>query len=153
MVYGAAVAALYVVLTWLSSLLGLSGGPVQLRFSEALTVLPLVLPGAVPGLFAGCMLANLLTGSAVYDVLFGSLATLLGALGTRYLSHSKWTAPVFPILSNTLILPLLLRYVYSAPGSVLYLTVTVGAGELISCGVLGLLLLSVLKKNAGVLFH
>lgn len=77
---GAAIAASYVVLTFLANALGLSSGVIQLRFSEALTILPVFTPAAVPGLFAGCLLANILTGCLPLDVIFGSLATLLGAL-------------------------------------------------------------------------
>ena len=144
---GAVIAALYVVLTLLSSLFGLASGAIQLRLAEALTVLPLLTPAAVPGLFVGCLLANLVTGCAPWDVIFGSLATLLGALGTRYLAKRRWMAPVFPILSNMLIVPLILQYVYRFPGSYLYFMATVGIGEAASCGVLGLLLLRALDRT------
>lgn len=147
---GASVAALYVVLTWLAAVLGIASGAIQLRLSEALTVLPLVLPAAVPGLFVGCLLANLLTGAALWDVVFGALATLLGALGTRYLAKSKWLAPLWPILANMAVVPLLLLYVYQAPGTYLYFLATVGAGEILSCGVLGLLLYTALEHAGAI---
>ena len=143
---GAIIAALYVVLTLLSQAMGLASGVIQLRLSEALTILPLFTPAAVPGLFIGCILANLVTGCVPWDVVFGSLATLLGALGTRYLAKCKWMAPVFPILANALIVPLILRYAYQIPGSYLYFMATVGAGEILSCGVLGLLLYGAIHK-------
>ena len=78
----AAIAALYFVLTWLASMLGLSSGAIQVRFSEALTILPFFTPAAIPGLFIGCLLSNFLTGAVVWDVVFGSIATLIGAVGT-----------------------------------------------------------------------
>ena len=145
---GGMIAALYVLLTFFSALLGLSSGPVQLRLSESLTVLPFYLPEAVPGLAVGCVLANLLTGAPVWDVAFGSLATLLGAFGTRYLAKKPWQAPLWPILTNTLIVPQILRLVYQAEGTLWYFTLTVFAGESLSCGVLGLLTASVWKRTS-----
>ena len=144
----ALIAALYVVLTYLANLLGLANGAVQIRFSEALTILPLFTSAAVPGLTVGCLLANLLTGCAFWDVLFGTMATLLGALGTRYLSKkSKWLAPLYPILANTLIIPFVLAYVYGASDAMWYLFLTVAVGEILSCGALGILVANALEKN------
>ena len=148
----AMIAALYVVLTFLSNAFGLASGAIQIRISEALTLLPYFTPAAVPGLFVGCLLSNVLTGCALFDVLFGSLATLLGAIGTRILRKSKWLAPIPPIVSNMVIVPLVLTYVYELPGGIPYLMLTVGIGEIISCGVLGLSLLSVLSKYKTKLF-
>lgn len=147
----AIIAALYTVLTYLTNLFGLANGVIQVRFSEMLTVLPVLTPAAIPGLTVGCLLSNLLTGCALWDVIFGSFATLLGALGTRYfagkLLHKPYLAPVFPVLSNAEIVPLVLRYTYGAEGSLLYFAATVGAGEILSAGVLGTLLLIALKKR------
>ena len=143
---GAVVAVLYIVLTFVSNAFGLASGVIQVRLSEALTILPMFLPAAIPGLFLGCIIANFLCGSLLLDVIFGSIATLLGALGTYYLGKNKWIAPVFPILSNTIIVPLVLRYVYGIPGEIMYFTFTVFVGEFISCGILGILLYNALKK-------
>ncbi|MBR3099384.1 MAG: QueT transporter family protein [Clostridia bacterium] len=140
------IAALYVVLTWLANAMGLASGAVQVRFSEALTILPVFFTAAVPGLTVGCILANLLTGLALWDVVFGSLATLIGAAGTRMLRNKPLIAWIPPVLSNMLIVPIVLMKVYGAPESWFYLVLTVGAGEVISCGVLGLLLYHGLKK-------
>ena len=140
------IAALYVVLTWLANAMGLASGAVQVRFSEALTILPVFFTAAVPGLTVGCILANLLTGCALWDVVFGSLATLIGAAGTRMLRNKPLLAWIPPVLSNMLIVPIVLMKVYGAPESWFYLVLTVGAGEVISCGVLGLLLYHGLKK-------
>lgn len=145
---GAVIAALYVALTIIANAVGLASGVIQIRLSEALTILPALTTAAVPGLFVGCLLANLLTGCAPWDVVFGSLATLLGALGTWKLSKSQWTAPIFPIISNAVIVPLVLQKVYMLPGSYWYFFITVGVGEVISCGILGILLYRALKKTS-----
>lgn len=149
----AMIAALYVVLTLLANALGLANYAVQIRFSEALTVLPYFTPAAIPGLWVGCILANILTGCAPLDILFGSLATLIGAYFTYALRKYKWAAPLPPIAANTLIVPFVLAYVYRFPGSVPYFMLTVGAGEIISCGILGMILLGVLNKYKNVIFR
>ncbi len=148
----AIIAALYVVLTYIANALGLASGSIQVRFSEALTILPFFTPAAIPGLFVGCLLSNILTGCALPDIIFGSIATLLGALGTYFLrKKSPWLAPVSPIAANTVIVPFVLLYAYGVQP--LWLSfITVGIGEIISCGVLGMLLLFALKKRAGALF-
>lgn len=148
----AIIAALYVVLTMLANALGLANYAIQLRFSEALTILPFFIPAAIPGLFLGCLISNLLTGAIVWDVIFGSLATLLGAVGTYLLRKNKWLAPLPPIVANTIIVPFVLYYAYQIPGSVPFFMLTVGLGEVLSCGVLGMLLLFVLQKYRKYIF-
>jgi uncharacterized membrane protein len=149
---GAMIAALYVVLTFIANLAGLASGVIQVRLSEALTILPVFTAAAVPGLAVGCVLANLLTGCAIWDVVFGSLATLIGAVGTRLLrGQSPVLAVLPPILSNIIIVPLVLQRVYGVEDAYWYLAMTVGAGEIISCGVLGLLLYRSLKNTE--IFH
>ena len=155
----AMIAALYVVLTFIANAFGLANYAVQVRFSEALTILPYFTPAAIPGLFIGCLLSNILTGCIVPDILFGSLATLIGALGTYALRKWKWCAPVCPILANILIVPLVLIYGYGLliDGASFfycygYYAMTVGAGEIISCGILGMILLFTLEKYAGRIF-
>lgn len=148
----AIIAALYVVLTLLANALGLANYAIQLRFSEALTILPFFLPAAIPGLFLGCLISNLLTGAIIWDVVFGSLATLLGAVGTYLLRRVKWLAPLPPIIANTIIVPLVLYFAYRIPGSIPYFMLTVGIGEILSCGVLGMLLLFVLQKYKKYIF-
>ncbi|MBQ9989747.1 MAG: QueT transporter family protein [Lachnospiraceae bacterium] len=144
---GAMIAALYVVLTLIANAFGLASMAIQVRFSEALTILPVFTPAAIPGLFAGCLLSNLITGAMPQDVIFGSLATLAGALGTYALRRYKWLAPIPPILANVIVVPPLLAYVYQIPGSLGYFALTVGIGEIISCGILGMLLYFALKKS------
>lgn len=149
----ALIAALYVVLTLLSNSLGLANQAIQVRFSEALTILPYFTPAAIPGLFVGCILSNTLTQCAFLDIVFGSLATLAGAFITYSLRRYKWMAPVGPIAANTLVVPFILTYVYEIPGSIFLFMATVGAGEVISCGVLGMLLLFTLNKYRHQIFQ
>lgn len=149
----AMIAALYVVLTTLANVFGLANYPIQVRFSEALTILPYFTPAAIPGLFVGCLLSNLLTGCMPLDVVFGSLATLLGAIGTYCLRKYKWAAPLPPILANVIIVPYILKFVYQFDNSLTYFRLTVGAGEVISCGILGMFLLFSLEKYSGRAIH
>lgn len=144
----AIIATLYVVLTFLAAAFGLSSGVIQVRFSEALTILPIFTPAAVPGVFIGCILSNLLTGCAVWDIVFGSLATLSGAIGTYFLRKHKILAVLPPIIANSLIVPPVLMYVYGASQAYWFLTLTVFTGEVISCGVLGTLLRKSLEKSS-----
>lgn len=148
----AMIAAIYVVLTFVANSMGLANYPIQVRFSEALTILPFFTPAAIPGLFAGCLISNFLTGCMPLDILFGSIATLLGALGTYALRRQKWLAPLPPIVANTLIVPFVLAYVYRFEGSIPYFMLTVGIGELISCGILGMLVLFSIEKHRSHLF-
>jgi len=143
----AIIAALYVVLTGVSALLGIASGVIQVRLSEALTVLPYVTPAAVPGVTVGCLLANVLTGAPLPDIIFGTLATFLGALGARALRKYKPLVALPTILSNALIIPLVLQYAYGVKDAFWFLMLTVGAGEVISAGILGGLLLHVLQKH------
>ena len=143
----ALVAALYVVLTYISNIFGLASGAIQVRVSEALTILPAFTFSAVPGLTVGCIAANLLTGAALWDVVFGSMATLLGAVGTYLFGKNKYTAPIFPIIANTAIIPLVLKTVYGVGEGYGFLFVTIFLGELVSCGILGVLLYGGVKKS------
>ena len=143
----ALIAALYVALTYVSAALGIASGAIQVRLSETLTVLPAFAGAAVPGLFVGCLAANLLTGATLWDIIFGSLATLLGTLGTRCLGRKCYTAPIFPILSNTLIIPFVLKIAYGVGEGYSFLFLTIFLGEFISCGILGVMLYKAVKKT------
>lgn len=147
----AMIAALYVVFTLIAAALGLSSMQVQIRFSEALTILPYFTPAAIPGVFIGCLLSNILAGGALLDIIFGSLATLIAAVGTYLLRRQKWLAPIPPIAANTLIIPFVIKAAYGI-GPVWLSFITVGAGELLSAGVLGMLLLFVLEKYRRQIF-
>lgn len=148
----AVIAALYVVLTMFINAFDLASGAIQVRISEALTILPYFTPAAIPGLFIGCLLSNFLTGAAIWDVIFGSLATLLGAIGTYALRKWKWCASIPPIVSNTIIIPFVLTYAYGIPGGIPFFMLTIGIGEILSCGVLGMVLLFALQKYRNVIF-
>lgn len=143
---GAMIAALYVILTLLSNAFGLSSGVIQLRISEALYALAIFTPSAVLGLFVGCLLSNIFVGGILIDVIFGSIATLIGAFFTYKLRKNPIYALIPPILSNAVIIPPILRFAYGIEGSIWYFALTVGIGELLSCGVLGYLLYLALKK-------
>ena len=147
----ALIAALYVTLCSISGMFGLSSGAIQLRLSEALCILPIYMQAAVPGLFVGCVISNLLVGGSVLDVVFGSLATLIGAVGTRLIGRKHKIAALFaPIISNTLIIPFVVAYAYGAEQSLSFLFVTLFAGEVLSCGVLGMLLDRFIEKSVKV---
>ncbi len=110
------IAAIYVALTMLSALMGLSSGAIQLRLSEAMCLLPLIFPEAIVGLTLGCALANFITGCAVWDIVFGSVATLIGAIGAYLLKRLpekyEFLATVPTILANAIIVPFVLKYAY-----------------------------------------
>ena len=138
---GALIAALYVALTYTAALFGLSSGPIQFRISEALTILPIFLPEAVPGLTVGCLIANLISGGVFWDVLFGTLATLIGAIGARLIGKAVkkhiWLTTLPTVISNMLIVPPVLIFAYGVPDAYIYLVLTVGIGEIVCAGVLG----------------
>ena len=137
--FGALIASSYVILTILSNFLGLASGPIQFRLSEALTVFAFLDFYAVGGLGVGCLLSNILIGSSLWDIVFGSIATFIGALGTYYISRiNKKLLWLPPVVSNTLIIPLILRYVYEIPKSYFYFVLTVGVGEIAMCLVCGM---------------
>lgn len=146
------IAALYVVLTLIANALGLANYAIQIRFSEALTILPYFTPAAIPGLFVGCILSNTLTGCLPLDIIGGSIATLLGAICTYKLRKWKYLSPLPPIIFNMLIVPPILSFVYQFEGTLYYFTLTVGIGEILSCGVLGTFLLLFLEKYRAILF-
>ena len=148
----ALIAAIYVVLTYIFA--PFSFGEIQVRISEALTILPVFTPAAIPGLFVGCLLGNMLGGALLPDIIFGSLATLIGAFFTWKLRNAHpFFAPVPPILANTVIVPFVLRYAYGILLPVPFMMLTVGVGEIISCGVLGLLLYYGLARYKNVIFR
>ena len=146
----AVIAALYVVLTYVFS--AFASGVIQVRVSEALTILPAFTPAAIPGLVIGCLLSNTLTGCVLLDIIFGSVATLIGALGSYALRRHTWLVPIPPIVSNMIIVPFVLRYAYGATDAYPFMIATVGAGEIISCYLLGMILYGALKKVNHTLF-
>lgn len=149
----ALIAAIYTVLTMIAAGFDLASGAIQVRFSEALTIMPFFTPAAIPGLTLGCLLSNILTGCALPDIIFGTLATLLGALGSYALRKNRFLCAVPPIVSNALIIPFVLTYAYHIPGGIPLFMLTVGLGELISCMGFGQLLLQALLPFRGRLFN
>ena len=150
MTQAAMIAAIYVVLTMVFAPFGF--GEVQIRISEALTILPMFTKAAIPGLFLGCLIGNILGGSIVLDVVFGSIATLLGAIGAYLLRNNKRLVPIPPILSNACIVPFILKYGYGVPLPIPLMMITVGLGEVISCGILGSVLMKALENYKGIIF-
>ena len=157
--YAAIIAALYVVLTLLANALGLANQAIQIRFSEALCILPFFTMAAIPGLSVGCLISNILTGAMIWDVLFGTLATLIGAVGTYLLRKNKVLMMLPPVISNAIIVPFVLRYGYGLSWemngvelTIPYFAITVGIGEIISVCVLGGALFRALLPYRNVIF-
>ncbi len=151
MTQAAMIAAIYVVLTYVFA--PFSFGEVQVRIAESLTILPLFTPAAIPGLFIGCLIGNILGGAILPDIIFGSLATLLGAVFTyRLRNKNKFLAPLPPIAANTVIVPFVLRFGYGVALPIPLMMLTVGIGELASCGVLGIVLYYALNKYKNMVF-
>lgn len=150
LVYGALIAAIYVVLTMVFR--PISFGPIQFRISEALCILPYFTPAAIPGVFLGCLISNMLGGAVMMDVVFGSLATLIGAVGSWILRKNRYLVSVPPISSNTLIIPWVLKFAYGSEDLIWYMMVTVGIGEVLAIGVLGQILLTALDKHKNAIF-
>ena len=147
----AMIAAVYVVLTYVFA--PFSFGEIQVRIAEALTILPVFTPAAVPGLFIGCLIRNILGGAILPDIIFGSIATLLGAFFTyKLFGNRPLLAPLPPIIANTLIVPFVLRFGYGVALPIPFMMLTVGIGEVLSCGVLGLVLYYALKKYKNIVF-
>ena len=142
---GALIAAIYVVLTFVFA--PISFGAMQVRIAEILTILPLFTPAAIPGLFIGCLLANILGGAIIWDVIFGSIATLIGAALGYVLRFNRWLVPIPAVVSNSVIVPLVLRYGYGVDMPILLMVLYVAIGEIIGCYILGELLATVLLKR------
>lgn len=147
----AMIAAIYVVLTYVFA--PFSFGEVQVRIAEALTILPAFTPAAIPGLFVGCLIGNTLGGAILPDIICGSLATLIGAFFTCKLKDQAFPLLALPpVISNIVIVPFVLRYAYGVALPIPFMMLTVGIGEVVSCGVLGFLLYTALKRYRGRLF-
>jgi uncharacterized membrane protein len=147
---GAMISALYVAVTWLCSIVGLSSGVIQFRLSEALCILPVFMPEAVPALFIGCLLSNIIAGGVIWDIIFGSIATLIGAIGARLLKGLPrgviFLATVPTLLSNAIIVPYVLIYAYGVTDAYWFLLTTVGIGELVCASVGGTALYFGIRK-------
>ena len=151
MVQAAAIAAIYVVLTFVFA--PLSFGEVQIRIAEALTVLPYFTPAAIPGLFIGCFIGNFLGGAILLDVICGSLAPLAAAVFSWLLRKHKFLVPLPPIAANILVVPFVLFYGYGINLPIPFMMLTVGLGEIVSCGVMGTILLLALDRYKSHIFR
>lgn len=144
------IAAVYVVLVQVFGWLGF--GPIQFRLAEALTILPFFTPAAIPGVFIGCLLANILGGAIILDIVFGSLTTLGAAVLSYKLRGTKWLVPVPPIVLNALIIPFILSYGYGYPDAIPFMMMTIFLSQTIVVGGIGMVLLHTLqpiKKHLG----
>lgn len=148
---GAVIAALYTALTLL--LAPISYGQLQVRLSEALTLLPILLPEAVPALAIGCLLSNILGGCTIFDIVFGTLATLLAALCTRRLRGKFWLAAAMPVVFNGVIVGAVVHYCYSPAFPLPLCMLTVAIGEAIACMIVGPLLIGALRRIPGRVFE
>ena len=148
---GAVIAALYTALTLL--LAPISYGQFQVRLSEAMTLLPILLPEAVPALAVGCLLSNILGGCTIFDIVFGTLATLLAALCTCRLRGKFWLAAAMPVLFNGVIVGAVVHYCYSPAFPLLLCMLTVAIGEAIACMIVGPLLIGALRRIPGRVFE
>lgn len=147
---GAVIAAIYVVLVLIFDTF--SFGPIQFRIAEMLTIMPYFTPAAIPGLFVGCLIANIIGGGLIWDIVFGSIATLIGAIGSYLVRKNKWLVPLPPIIANMVIVPFVLKCAYGYDGLLVYFMFTVGLSEIIVCGIIGMALLTVMAKNREHIF-
>ena len=151
MTQAAMIATIYVALTYLFAPISFS--EIQIRIAEALTILPVFTPAAVPGLFIGCLIGNTVSGALLPDIVCGSLATLIGAFFTWKLRNAHpFLAPVPPIVANTLVVPFVLKYAYLVDLPIPFMMLTVCIGEILSCGVLGLILYYALRPHKELIF-
>ena len=137
------IAAIYVVLVLVFSFS--SFGPIQFRIAEALTILPFFTSAAIPGIFVGCLIANLLGGAIIWDVVFGSLASLLAAYISYRLRKNEWLVPIPPIVINSVVIGIMLKYAYGFGDGLLVLMGSVFMGQFVAVYILGMVLLKALK--------
>ena len=143
----AVVAALYIVLTLVANMLGLANGAIQVRLSEALTLLPVLFAESVWGLFVGCLISNIITGCVIWDIICGSLATLIGAYVTLKLKNHRFLASLAPVVSNAVIVPFVLKYAYGVGDAWWFMVITVAIGEIITCVFFAPLVVKALEKH------
>lgn len=146
----AVIASLYTVLVLVFQYS--SFGPIQFRIAEALTVLPYFTRAAIPGVTLGCLISNIIFGADILDIVFGTLATLIGAILSYKLRWNKFLVPIPPIVVNAIVIPFVLKYAYFEADPILWLILSVGAGQVMAAGVLGLVLLFALDKVKHIIF-
>jgi uncharacterized membrane protein len=144
MIQAAVIAAVYATLTIM--LMPISSGVIQVRVSEALTILPYFTPAGIPGLFIGCLISNMFGPNGLMDMVLGSSATLIAAICSYYLRSKPLLVPLPPVIANGIIVGCMLYYAYSVPLPLFVCMLSVAAGELIACYLIGYPLLKILKK-------
>ena len=149
----AAIAALYVVLTMAFAPISFGQSGIDVRIAEALVILPYFTPAAIPGLAVGCVIANVIGGGIIWDIIFGSCATLIGAVIGYLLRTNRWLVPIPAVAANTLIIPFILYYGYGVNLPIPMLMLSVGVGEFISAFVLGEILLTALAPRKKFIFR
>ena len=149
---GALIAALYVVVTEISTLMGLSSSVIQFRISEALCILVAFTPSAIPALGIGCFIANIFAGGVPMDIFLGSLASLLGAYFGRLLRRWWYLVPLPTVVANVLLIPPVLKFTYGFEGALPFFMLTVGIGEIVCAYIGGLLLYTAIRPHANKLF-
>ena len=147
----AVIAAIYTVLVLIFKFS--SFGPVQFRIAEALTILPYFTPAAIPGVTLGCFFSAVFTGAHVLDMVFGSLATLVAAVLSYQLRRFKFLVPIPPIVVNALVIPFVLKAAYGETELIPIMMVSIGIGQLVAAGVLGMVLMFALDKVKHVIFR
>ncbi len=145
------IAAIYTVLVLIFQFT--SFGPIQFRIAEALTILPYFTPAAIPGVTIGCFLSAVLTGADVLDMVFGSLATLIAAILSYKLRRNKYLVPLPPIVVNAIVIPWVLKTAYGEAQPIPLMMLSIGAGQLVAAGILGLVLLFALDRVKHVVFR
>lgn len=146
----AVIAAIYTVLVFVFQYS--SFGPIQFRIAEALTILPYFTPAAIPGVTIGCLLSNILFRADILDIIFGTLATLIAAILSYVLRFNKYLVPIPPIVVNAIVVPFVLKYAYFEADPIPLMMCTVGLGQLVSAGIIGMILLFALEKVRYVIF-
>ncbi len=146
------IAALYVVLTMFVQIVNLASGAIQFRVSEALCVLPFFTPAGIPGVIIGCLISNFLLLSPVPDIIFGTLATAVGAILSYMLRRHRFLVTLPPVFANALIIPFVLKFAYHLDGALWFFMLTVGAGEALACIGVGSLLITALMPFRNVIF-
>jgi len=148
LIQAAIIAAIYAVLTIV--LMPFSYGVMQVRVSEALTILPFFTPAAIPGLFVGCLISNIIGPYGMVDIVLGSSASLIAAIGSYALRRYPALVPLPPVLANALIIGWMLKSIYAVPLPLAACILWVGLGEVIACYGIGYPLLRYLRKYKAI---
>lgn len=146
LVQASLIAAIYTALCLILHPISFGFAGIELRVSEALTLMPVIMPAAVPGLFIGCLLANLLGGATMLDVVFGSLTTLVAAVLTRKCRNRPVLAAFWPVILNAVVIGALLRYAYGVAMPLWLCMVSIGAGQAVACYALGLPMMRMMRR-------